>query len=308
MFNKLTLINLPPNSEITVPALGEVFVLETCQRTIILGYNDLPHKFVGTNCDQAEVFNGSTAYNFLLAIICGLKSKVVGESEIVNQFKVGLKRYMGSKLCSPYICNVLEKLLKDSKRVRTDHLLEVGQNSYSGIAKKLIEKQYRDGTVLILGSGALALSLIKILKKNHQLSISARNDKKVRQLCTQFNIESVSWQEKNKYEEFNVIINTIGTEAVLLDQQFFSKWQVQHKGLGFFVDLGLPSSISTPLDSSQGIYRLADILDLGVMLDSEKTKRVELAFDKIDQLTKSRMMNFTFNVPFGWGELNFTQP
>jgi glutamyl-tRNA reductase len=305
MFNKLTLINLPPNSEVKVPEFGEVFVLETCQRTIILGYNDLPFNFLVNRESEARIFSGSDAYRFLLETICGLKSRVVGESEIVGQFKAGHQRYTNSCNRSPFVCNVLEKLFKDSKKVRTDHLLEVGQNSYSGITKKLIEKRYKSGKVLILGSGALAFSLVKMLRKKHEVYISARNNGKVDQLCMQFGVEKIEWKNRESYQGFDVVVNTIGASITLLDQSFFSAWQADHSGRGIFVDLGSPSPISTVFGTVDGVYHLDDILDLGAMLDSEKRARVTEALEKITLLTENRMVNFNFNVPFGWGELKF---
>src|SRR5690606_16003183 len=115
----------------------------------------------------------------LLEIICGLKSKLLGENEIVGQFKASYHNYASTKNKSTELLRIIEKLFKDAKEIRTDYLLGLCQKTYSSIARKHIVSINKADHVLILGSGQLAEDLINQFKKKVTVFISARNTQKV---------------------------------------------------------------------------------------------------------------------------------
>jgi glutamyl-tRNA reductase len=182
MIEHLTLLNLDPNVCIPVNN-GEIFVLRTCQRTIVLGFDNFHEHIEVNNTKTFDVFEGKSAYKFLLETICGLKSEVLAEYEIVSQFKQAFCEYSALPKKSSQIVQLFERIFKDSKFIRTNALNGIGQLSYAGIARKLIYTQNPSAEVLILGSGNLAEDLIKLLKKKHTLYICARNEKKETGIC-----------------------------------------------------------------------------------------------------------------------------
>src|SRR5690606_32390758 len=110
------------------------FVLRTCQRTLVLAYDRSPFE------DRAPVphtlLSGSDAYLFLLETICGLKSKLIGENEIVGQFKEAYKMYAQSTLKDTRLLAILEKLFKDAKDIRTQYLIGISQKTYASLTRK----------------------------------------------------------------------------------------------------------------------------------------------------------------------------
>ena len=119
---------------------------------------------------------------------------------------------------------VLEKLFKDAKEVRKKHLIKIGQQSYAGITRRIIQSKYDKGDVLILGSGQLARDSIKHLMKKYNIFVSARNDEKVQELISDFpniNIRPVAWKDYSSYNNFNSYVNTIGCSSVIFTDDFF---------------------------------------------------------------------------------------
>ena len=312
MIKNLTVINLKANSHAN-PSSGDVFVLKTCQRTLVVGIGEAPFLHLRENALKediiTDIFEGRNAYVFLLETICGLRSEVVAEHEVVGQFKDAYQEYLKNLRRNSQIMGVLEKLFQDNKKVRTEHLTEIGQLTYAGIARKLIHSAVNDGDVLVLGSGTLSEDLIKLLKKKHNVFISARNSNRVQELSGNYKLEAVNWGDKCTYAKFPFIVNTIGANDVLFDDQFFSKFlglnmfQTLTQQMKLFIDLGSPSVIETNYTERDGVLRLEDIFRKSAKLNIEKMEKVIKAKNCILALAQKRAAPDLSSTPFDWEEL-----
>lgn len=314
MIKNLTVINLKANSHAN-PSLGDVFVLKTCQRTLILGIGEAPFLHLRENALRediiTDIFEGQDAYVFLLETICGLRSEVVAEYEVVGQFKDAYQEFQKSPQRNTQVMLILEKLFQDNKKIRTDHLTEIGQLTYAGIARKLIHTAVNDGDVLVLGSGTLAEDLIKLLKKKHNVFVSARNTARVQELCSTYGLDSIAWGAKGTYTKFPFIVNTIGADDVLFDEVFFSQFFPNNfsnslaQQMKLFIDLGSPSVIETNLTEKDGVLRLEDIFRQSAKLNIEKMEKVNRAKHAIALLAERRGKPILSSTPFDWEELQF---
>jgi glutamyl-tRNA reductase len=317
MIDGLTVINLKVQATLR-PSNGEVFVLKTCQRTLILGFGQTPFYHLNDQNDIRDMYNSDEAYIFLLETICGLKSEVLAEYEVVGQFKEAYNEYAQLPFKKNYILTLLEKLLQDSKKIRTDHLTEIGQLSYAGIARKLIASKAQQSDVLVVGSGNLSVDLIKLLKKKHRVFLSARNPERVDELVQQHSLLVIPWLEYSSYQKFDSIVNTIGANEILFEHSFFEKWpkiktnhqimcddssQTNARDSKLFIDLGSPSVIKTHLSQSEGVLRLEDIFQQSAKMNIEKMEKIRCAKESIVRLCKNRRRTFSISHPFGWEEL-----
>ena len=314
MIKNLTVINLKANSHAN-PTKGNVFVLKTCQRTLVVGIGEAPFLHLRESALREDVitdiFEGQNAYVFLLETICGLRSEVVAEYEVVSQFKDTYQEFLKTPERNNQIMSILEKLFQDNKKIRSEHLTEIGQLTYAGIARKLIHSAVNDGDVLVLGSGTLAEDLIKLLKKKHNVFISARNVARVQELSTTYALEAIPWDDKAAYAKFPFIVNTIGADSVLFNETFFSQFfstNIFHapaQQMKLFIDLGSPSVIETNLTEQDGVLRLEDIFRQSAKLNIEKMEKVNKAKHAILELAKKRSPLVLSSTPFDWEELKF---
>lgn len=306
MIDNLTVINLKAQAKVR-PTNGEVFVLKTCQRTLILGFGKLPFYHLEDQNDIRDMYKGDEAYIFLLETICGLKSEVLAEYEVVGQFKEAYQQYALLPFKKNHILTMMEKLFQDSKKIRTDFLTEIGQLSYAGIARKLIHSRMSDGDVLIVGSGNLGEDLIKLLKKKHRVFLTARNSERVAALAMEHGLEMIAWRDYTTYTKFDSIVNTIGIEEILFDENFFQAWKqtslLNASDSKLFIDLGSPSVINTSLSEAEGVLRLEDIFRQSAQMNIEKMEKIARAKVAIVQLCENRRQTFSLSHPFGWEEL-----
>ena len=84
MIDELKLFDLPAGHKLPQTNKGEVFVLNTCQRSIVLGFNLVPYKILGSLPSNTRTYIAQEAYIYLLETICGLKRAVLGENEIAD--------------------------------------------------------------------------------------------------------------------------------------------------------------------------------------------------------------------------------
>lgn len=269
--------------------MSNAFVLRTCQRTLVLAYDLFP--FHHTELPKHELVSGNDAYLFLLETICGLKSKLIGENEIVGQFKEAYKIYASSTLKDTKLLLILEKLFKDAKDIRTQYLIGISQKTYASLTRRHLIQKAKAKHVVVVGSGALAEDLINQFKKKAQVSICARNTQKVSELAATHNLNVIPWEERDTLKEMRFIANTVGSSEVLFNEEFFASWDKQDERL--FVDLGSPSSIKTTLGYAEGVVRLEDIFNEGAVVEGQKQAQIALAKAAMIALTMKRQALFS---------------
>ncbi|OFZ26935.1 MAG: hypothetical protein A2577_01440 [Bdellovibrionales bacterium RIFOXYD1_FULL_36_51] len=264
------------------------FTITTCQRTLIVGLEDIKYP-LGPNVIHIK---GSEAYGYLLETITGLKSQVLAENEIVCQFKHAFKSYLESSKRDGRLITILEKLFKDNKDIRSFYLKNIGQQSYTGISKKILLHKSSYPEVLILGSGTLAQALIKLLSKKFKIFLSARNLQKVDELTRQFNFQQIPWPMIDEFKKVPNILSTIGAYKTYFDESFFMDWKNLHHTKGIFIDLGSPSTIQTNLMINDGVYRLFNIFNECKALSQEKELQIINAKNAIKNIVDKRMKYF----------------
>lgn len=291
MIDKLRLLHLPADAPLK-RAEGDLFVLRTCQRSLVVGFDERPHSVLEHETNTIEDLSGTLAYSFLLETICGLRSQVLGEYEVVGQFKQAYAEYVEQDGRHPAIMRVLEKLFQDAKTVRSAHLLEIGSHTYSGLARKLLVRHCPEqkGRVLIMGSGKLAEETLKLLTRKFDVYLSGRNFDRVAELHDAYGIRPVEWFSPSLYREFSLIVNTIGPDQPLFSQDFFQAWTNRHEqSRRAFVDLGSPSAVETKLAAQEGVYRLDDVFTFQEKLDEQKKLKLAGAQAAIEDLVDKRI-------------------
>jgi glutamyl-tRNA reductase len=304
MLDQLVLNNFYSGFDHNEFAQNEDFTLATCQRTLILTLSNNPYKDL-KDVEGHKCLIGLEAYSYLLETICGLKSKLVGENEIVGQFKTAYKDYVSlekSKRCSKLL-TIIEKLFKDAKKIRTEYLLGLTQKTYSSIARKHIVNKHKADSVLILGSGQLAEDLINQFKKKTNVFISGRNTEKVKQLARLHNVEIVPWGYHGSLLKFPYIANSIGFNGVLFNEDFFADWYSRHDKK-LFVDLGSPSAVDTKFSYLDGVMKLDDVFKEGAVHETQKLDQIEkarmamksIAIKRLDVFKEKKLKKQTFQM------------
>jgi len=122
-----------------------------------------------------QLFAAGEAYRFLLEVVCGLHSPLLGESEVLGQFKhfcLGTRKAQTGWSTFQNLCT---RLLTDAKTVRSTHLTGVGSASYGRLVRRHVRFLPH---VSILGAGRLAREILPHLAATERVEVFSRSREK----------------------------------------------------------------------------------------------------------------------------------
>ncbi len=154
----------------------EAAVWQTCLRQILF-CSELQfsaHKTLIEPNDQ--VLHGEEAFILLLEILCGLHSPLLGETEVLGQFR----RFVESRkqLKDPLFDEHQEWLhfvMTEVKKNRTKYLTGLGPQSYGSVLRKHT-KSFE--TITLCGSGQLAQEILPWMINKKNVQVLCRNPQK----------------------------------------------------------------------------------------------------------------------------------
>lgn len=128
----------------------------TCLRDIL---------FLDDDTDPGPgVITDGAAYALLVEIVCGLRSPLIGETEVQAQFKAFLASPAAREHSS--LLRLGQRVLADAKSIRSRHLQGFGVRSYSGLVSDHIPA---DARIVLVGTGALAAEIASALIPRHRI-------------------------------------------------------------------------------------------------------------------------------------------
>ncbi|HMN67820.1 MAG TPA: hypothetical protein PKC28_04700 [Bdellovibrionales bacterium] len=165
-------------------------VWSTCLRSLAFAdHHDL------SVSEHDETFQREQAYRFLLEILCGLHSPIVGETEVFGQFKNFAQEWVRLQ---PQRAALIQRALADAKQLRSRYLSNLGHQSYgSWLRKNLVSRELH-----ILGAGHLAQEILPYLKKQaDRVLVHARCPEKVK-----LEVEAVHGLRARKFDRGALIV------------------------------------------------------------------------------------------------------
>ena len=97
------------------------------------------------------------AYRLLLEILCGLQSPMLGETQVMGQFKAFLSTLDGTH---GWLARLGQRLLADARDIRTRHLQGLGSRSYGSAVRRHLSGCSH---AALIGTGKLAQEVLPFL-------------------------------------------------------------------------------------------------------------------------------------------------
>ena len=113
--------------------------------------------FVDSHWRRSDVIAEEEAYGLLLEILCGLRSPMLGETQVMGQFKAFLATVPAEH---GWVKRVGQRLLADAGAIREQHLHHLGSRSYGSAVRHRVGGCER---VAIIGTGKLASEVLCFL-------------------------------------------------------------------------------------------------------------------------------------------------
>ncbi len=269
------------------------FQLKTCMRNMIIGPKDEMQSWQINESD--EIIEGERSYQFLLEVICGLHSSLIGETEILGQFKnVALNFEFPNTHFGMELKKFIHAMLEDVKKVRSQHLSDLGSQSYGSLLRKEI-KRLAETQVHILGAGHLCEEILPwIAKDGTDLHLHVRNVELAKKKFKNSNIHWHTIGESHSLIGILVIAAPIETKLLqgLISQSPKLKqvYDLRHNS---------ESEPVTHLCDVKTLPQFMSVLNENVEFIQERKR---LALQLIEQITKLRVQTVEHR-PFGWEDM-----
>src|SRR5690606_3532241 len=152
-----------------------------------------------------------------------------------------------AKFIGPGLSNILNLVLRESKKIRTETQLSRLQTSVSSVAGKIIHQKLKNkAAVLLVGYGETHKLLHKYLEKKNFKNIAITN-RTASRIPQDLNCETLSWGDflKADFGHYDVISFATSSEHKILTKEMLAKSKPQ-----MIVDLCVPPNADSKLASA----------------------------------------------------------
>jgi len=277
-----------------IPSVFESCILSTCNRVEIYGVSDNPQEafegilkilssYSGLKIEELRkymfLYTDRDAIKHIFHVSSSLDSMVIGEPQIVCQFKDSFSRAREYKSVKHIMTRLFDKAMNVSKKIRTSTGISKRAVSISYAAIELAKKIFgdlSDKNVLLLGAGEMAELAARHLASAgvRHIFVSNRTFEKAVQLADEFGGSAIRF---NKLFEFLpeadiIIVSTGAKEPILKKEHFKEVEKVRHGKPVFIIDISVPRNVSDDVNELENIF-LYNIDDLKMVVDKNLEER-----------------------------------
>ncbi len=238
--------------------VSSLVVLNTCNRTECYGVGNWQHlvdeffdllQLEDSFRSQYILHTGVDALHYMFSVAAGLHSQIIGDLEILGQFKSACKYSKSLQFIEGYFERLVNTCLQAAKEVRSETKITNGTVSLSYAAIKLLNKlnftNQSTEHILMIGTGSFGKNIardISVFLPNAKLSVTNRTFEKAQAVAELYNASTLPYDFYQKVmNEFDVIIAAITNESgdYLVQPTSFvgDKRRI-------FIDLSLPKVIN----------------------------------------------------------------
>lgn len=243
-------------------------VLSTCNRTEIwVSYkenliNEIDYilcKFKNINLDEYKKYfvyrKDKEAVEHLFMVTSGLKSKILGEEQIITQVKNAVELSRENDFLDTKLDILFRNAITASKKIKTQ--IKFSKASFSVIDSVINKLQslniyIRNKNCLVIGNGEMGRLASEIFIKNGaNVTMTLRQHHKGN-VVIPVGVNIINFSERVKVlPQFDIIVSTTSTNRYMLQYEEVSKIMLKEKV--FFIDLAVPRDIDEKIFSIKGV-------------------------------------------------------
>lgn len=274
--------------------LNQGLYLETCLRKTVL-LSEAQFDSFKVECPKLangfDVHTGYGAVEYLVKVLSGLESPVVGETEVLGQFKKQVLPQLKEKTD---LAGIVQFVLNLVKLVRTKHLVGLGSQSYGSMVRRILKGEQH---VLFVGAGVLTESILPWVKASKNVMLSVRSLKRYEasEVCkANKDLKVFSLDEDFNFDfPLNVVVCApISSEAL--------ESYLAHANVNTVIDLREESKTDSIRNLKCKIFNLEKVfkeVNTGSEVKENLIKNIE---EDISHKIEERFVKYR---PFGWDDL-----
>jgi glutamyl-tRNA reductase len=273
--------------------LDEVVILSTCNRVEYFGVTTAPERcasqwpeflrsFHALDADfNVETFHqqGREGVEHLFQVATGLKSMVLGETEIFGQVKTAYETAVQAGSTGKWLNRLFQTSFAAAKDARTNTQITRGSVSVGSVAVELAEKIFgalHGRTVMVLGAGEISERTARFLHGRgvHSVLVANRTYDHALQLAGELQGRAVRWDEwESEVVGVDIVISSTSAPHYVVTKERLEPVLPLRKGRPLFlIDLAVPRDIEPEIHQLDGVFRY-DIDDLHMITKQHLAER-----------------------------------
>ncbi len=282
----------------TLPGISEAVILSTCNRTEIIvatgedpacaaalgkwleAFRALSPGELAANLYSLE---GPEAMRHLVRVASGLDSLVMGEPQILGQFKTAVGEARRAGTVGSELGRTMEQVLALAKRVRTDS--GIGQNPVSvafaavRLARHIFD-DFSQTTALLIGAGEMIGLVARHLKEAGvpRLIIANRTVARAEQVAAEHGGEAIALAQIPEHlARADIVVSCTASQLPVLGKGAVEQaLRVRRRKPMFMVDIAVPRDIEPQVSELRDVY-LYSVDDLRQIIDDNLRAREQAA-------------------------------
>ena len=252
--------------------LDAFFGLSTCNRTemYLTGEKDIAKQILheskllleteGIPDSSFYFLSNQDAMVHMAKVASGIDSQILGEQEILGQFKSAMQVAIDSNILKGKLLAYSQKVLKIVKRARTNTQIGLNPLSVSGLSLKLVKNIFEkpeEQNVLVLGAASLAQAVIENLHNKGINKIKAVNRSiKTMDIADNFKITSSKLDKLHSHlENADIVIASATTDIPLIGKGAVENaLRVRRNKPMLLIDLSVPRNIEEEIKNIEQVY------------------------------------------------------
>ncbi len=262
-----------------------LMVLATCNRTEVYAFGECPRSIVSLFCkhtgNSKELFDqyknikqNTEAIEHLFAVGAGLKSKILGDFEIIGQIKKSFRFAKDLGATNGFLERLVNSTVECSKRVKNKTELSTGAASVAFAAVLQVKEYLRQNSqpkVLLIGMGKIGQTTSENLINQtgiHDITLINRTEEKAERLANRFHVKHKSIDQlEAELNQADVVIVATGADTPTVRAEHFTSSKNR-----LLLDLSMPRNIEPKLYQEPG-FKVIDVDQLSVVAEESIQKR-----------------------------------
>lgn len=214
---------------------------------------------------------------YLLEVVSGLRSLVVGDMQIISQFKQSFLFAQKLSLQGQILERMAQTIFKMHKRIQNETDFRKGSASTSYLALLATRSHFGKAIltqkkVLLVGAGEIIKDVAKYSDKFtfENITITNRTTSKAEKIAKEYNFQVNTWNNLNQaVADADIIISGVSNQTNLITKTV----ELENKNTQkLFIDLGMPANIDAQLAENSN-FQLINIDALNTKSEQVEAKR-----------------------------------
>ncbi len=295
-------------SDLTAKNAAEAAILSTCNRTEIYVQSATPEPIVSWLADYHKLdLNKVQPYTYMLSnqdavkhafrVASGLDSMVLGEPQILGQFKQSVKIAQEAGTLGTLLHKLFQRTFEVAKEVRTN--TEIGGSSISmaAAAVKLAQRIFgdiRQQKVLFIGAGEMIELCADhfAAQKPKSITVANRTIERGTQLAEKIHGQAILLNDLHaRFAEFDIVITSTASPLPIVGLGMVeSAIKTRRHRPIFMVDLAVPRDIEPEVADLDDVF-LYTVDDLAQVVSEGIGNRQEAAINA-EMIVQARVEHF----------------